>query len=337
MSCDHLFLSKSHDVILYQHKSHKRFIPYASEFIKIFIYLITNIRRIHLCYCWFSDFHSFLPTLFARLFRKKSILIVGGYDAVSLPEIDYGLFYKNAWRRLLGTVSFKNANQIIAVDSSLIRSINSYVDERGLQVGVAHFVKNIENKCHTVPTGYDYNKWKRLAGIKKEKIVLSIGAVYDKRNFQRKGFDLLIEIAKEMPHVRFTIIGLMDEAFEHARQISSSNVAVLGYVPNDDLINYYSCSKVFCQLSLTEGLPNTLCEAMLCECVPVGSNVNGIPKAIGTCGFILKKRDKSEAKKLIKQAFEADEKMGKLARTRIIEKFRLELRSNAILNLIDKL
>ena len=34
-----------------------------------------------------------------------------------------------------------------------------------------------------------------------------------------------------------------------------------------------------------EGLPNSLCEAMLCECIPIGSEYFGIPYAIGDTGL----------------------------------------------------
>ena len=35
-----------------------------------------------------------------------------------------------------------------------------------------------------------------------------------------------------------------------------------------------------------EGLPNSLCEAMLCECIPIGSAYFGTPSAIGDTGLI---------------------------------------------------
>jgi len=39
-----------------------------------------------------------------------------------------------------------------------------------------------------------------------------------------------------------------------------------GLVPDEELIKYYQKAKVY-QLSEYEGLPNALCEAMLCECL----------------------------------------------------------------------
>ena len=59
-----------------------------------------------------------------------------------------------------------------------------------------------------------------------------------------------------------------------------------------ELINYFSMSRFYLQLSFSEGFGNALCEAMLCECVPIGSNVGAIPFIINDTGFILKKKDK---------------------------------------------
>jgi len=59
-----------------------------------------------------------------------------------------------------------------------------------------------------------------------------------------------------------------------------------GIVPDEELIKYYQKAKVY-QLSEYEGLPNALCEAMLCECVPAGTRYCGIPTAIGDTGMCL--------------------------------------------------
>jgi glycosyltransferase involved in cell wall biosynthesis len=40
-----------------------------------------------------------------------------------------------------------------------------------------------------------------------------------------------------------------------------------------------------------EGFPNALGEAMACGCVPIGSNVSGIPELIGDTGLILSEKN----------------------------------------------
>ncbi|MBK7697247.1 MAG: glycosyltransferase [Saprospiraceae bacterium] len=49
----------------------------------------------------------------------------------------------------------------------------------------------------------------------------------------------------------------------------------------------YTKHKIFAIPSMTEGLPNTLCEAMLCGCIPVGSNIEVIAHIINDTGLTL--------------------------------------------------
>ena len=305
---------------------------------KLFFWLFINIWRTKIIYIWFADYHAFLPVLFAKIYKKKSIIIVGGYDAVSIPELKFGVFYyKNKKIRILFTkFSYRNADYILPVDKTLIQGINYYVSKNGFPIGVKQFVKNLKGKFKVIPTGYNSDIWYRKKNIRREKIVLSIGGVPDIRTFKRKGFDFLIEIALKMPEVKFEIIGLNDNMLKYAQRLASNNVRLVGFAPNNQLIDFYSKAKVFCQLSLSEGLPNTLCEAMLCECIPVGSSVNGIPTAIDNCGFILKEKNVDKAVKLIKKALNSDESLGKKARKRIIEKFPAEKREKEIISLIKK-
>ena len=42
-------------------------------------------------------------------------------------------------------------------------------------------------------------------------------------------------------------------------------------------------------------LPNGLCEAMLSGCIPIGTPVNGIPRAIGNRGLLVQEGEEDEA------------------------------------------
>jgi len=78
------------------------------------------------------------------IFRKKSIVIVGGYYAAYVPEINYGIF-TNRWSAMLAKFVYKHVDKILVVDESLKTEI---LRNTGLK---------IENKIKVVPTGYDYN------------------------------------------------------------------------------------------------------------------------------------------------------------------------------------
>jgi hypothetical protein len=43
---------------------------------------------------WFSDYHALIPLILSKLFYVESIIMVGGYDAVSDKEINHGIFFQ---------------------------------------------------------------------------------------------------------------------------------------------------------------------------------------------------------------------------------------------------
>jgi glycosyltransferase involved in cell wall biosynthesis len=80
-------------------------------------------------------------------------------------------------------------------------------------------------------------------------------------------------------------------------------------------------AKVYCQLSYREGLSSTLCEAMLCECIPVGSKADGIKTVIGDTGFYADFGDEKTTVDMIKKALDSGDDLGKKARERIKKQF----------------
>ena len=49
---------------------------------------------------WFASWHTFLPVLVARLMRKPSVIVIGGFDTARMPEIGYGLQQRGPMRRV---------------------------------------------------------------------------------------------------------------------------------------------------------------------------------------------------------------------------------------------
>jgi len=312
---------------------------FLAEMIKLKLFCLINILRADIVYIWFADYHSFIPALLGKLFRKKVVLVIGGFDAVFIPSINFGVFRKNNFRAFCARKSIQWADLILPVDESLIDSVNKYADPsgKGYHVGIKHFVPNIKGRIEVVPTGYDTNKWHIMNDVKRDSSVVTIGGAPDMQTFRRKGLDLFIETAALMPNKSFFIIGLKGEMEVLAKKLSTPNVVSLGYIDNDELPAILNKHKVFVQFSLSEGLPNTLCEAMLCGCIPVGSAVNGIPKGIGNTGLLLHEKNAILASQCIREALSAPDKMGLAARNHIEKNFPLKKRAQRLVELLREL
>ena len=103
------------------------------------------------------------------------------------------------------------------------------------------------------------------------------------------------------------------------------------------MLPLYREAKVYCQLSCREGLPNSLCEAMLCGCIPVGSNVGGIPHAIGDTGYLVDYGNDEQIIRSIEEALQASPSQGISARKRIATLFALATREKQIVRIIEEI
>lgn len=283
----------------------------------VFWQLLKGVWWADVVYCWFANVNAFFAALFSIVFRKRFLVVAGGYDAAYVPEIDYGLF-TGRWSSVLTRFVYKNADRILVVDESLKIDI---LRNTGLEIG---------NKIKTVPTGYDHRRWKP-EGEKDEKLVITVGVV-NWSNLKRKGFEIFVRAARFFPDVRFILVGKhLDDSVSYLKALASSNTEFTGFVSERELIRFYQKAKVYCQLSRYEGLPNALCEAMLCECIPVGTKKGGIPTAMGDTGFFVPYGDVEATVRGIRKALSSSLKRGKSARERIKKLFPSQRREKELI------
>ena len=272
-----------------------------------------------LTFSWFADTHAFWAVLLSKIFKKKSIVVVGGFEVAKVPEINYGLMRSPLSTRRVKYV-LENADKILTVDDSLKTDAIGNTGVNG---------KNIL----TVPTGYDSSKWK--CDGKKENLVITVGYV-NWSVVKRKGFETFVKSAEYVPNTKFALIGKhIDSSIDYLNSISPSNVEFTGFVSDNELLEWYRKAKVYCQLSRYEGLPNALCETMLCECVPVGTRYCGIPTAIGDTGFYVPYGDPETTAEAIEKALKSDN--GKTVRERVKKMFPFEKREKKLKQIIYSL
>lgn len=297
--------------------------------IKLLIHLLIN--RYDIIVCQFAGYQSLLPSLLNRICKTKVLIIAAGTDCVSIPIINYGNFNK----KLLSWVtkySFKNCSYISVVDETLVYQKYTY-DTRISDQGIKHFIPDIKTPISVIHYGYDSKKWFRNRP-KKRNTFLTVTAGTDAVSLKRKGIDMIYTIANRFPECTFIIIGLPAHFTLYEKK---NNVLTIPFIPNDKLIDYYSEAEFYLQLSLMEGFPNALCEAMLCECIPIVSNVASMPKIVGKSGFILKKRNEHSLIELINDALVCNrEELSSLARKQILN-YPEEKRKQELNNLIEKI
>lgn len=285
------------------------------------IKLFFSVPKTDVTYTWFASVYSAFTVFFSRLFGKKSVIVIGGVDVADYKEINYGIWL-SWWKSTFVKYAIRNADKILAVDPFLIAEAKRLARYDG---------KNIVY----LPTGYDHNYWK--AEGEKENYILSVGVCEDEWRMMKKGFDKLIETALELPDVQFKIIGIKDELLKQIEPHLPKNVDAISFVSPEVLLQYYQKAKVYTQVSYTEGLPNSLCEAMLCECIPVGTNRGGIPTGIGEAGFIFEYGDKKAMKEAFRNALKLPNETGKKARQHVIDNFPIHKRESALVSIIQEL
>ena len=300
---------------------HTRMEQQIARGLKALLRIPGGVQRSDITLSWFGSVYAGYTVFLARLMGKKSIIVVAGEDASKDREIQYGIWL-SWWKSMILRYAFRHADRLLVVDPFLEKEAMRLAEYDGGNI-----------TC--IPFGFDSDAWK--PGNHKEDMVLTVAACHDKRRMRKKGIDKLLAAAAELPRVRFLIIGINARLVPGMRDDAPPNVELIPYVPRTELRGYYQKAKVYCQPSYTEGLPNTLCEAMLCGCIPVGTIAGGIPTAIGDTGYLVSYRDQPALVQALRSALAAPAGDGLKARQRIEKEFTVERRERALLSVIQEL
>jgi len=308
------FIERDYNVLI------KHFIVKKLKFSGIidFYRIFKGIKDTDCCFIWFANVWSVAAIIFSKMYKKKVIIVAGGYDAANEPKINYGLM-QHPILKYFAKFSFNNADLVLAVSHSTKREL----------------IENTKIKDPSVIyNGVDAKRF-NPKGEKSRDLIITVGNV-DKSNLTRKGLTTFVKSARYLPEKKFVLIGRhADDSISYLKSIASTNVEFTGFVTSEELLSYIQRAKVYVQVSAHEGFGVALAEAMLCECVPVVSDRGALPEVVGDTGFYVHELAPEETAKQIGKAIGSD--LGKKARERIIDNFSMEKREEELIKIISEL
>jgi hypothetical protein len=329
---DIAILEKHFHVTSYHFRTKNKLLTPVNFLIQIF-YLLLFGWKYNFLVTFFAGYHSVLPAMFSKITGKKCIIFLGGTDCFNYPSFQYGSFIKK-WYGKMTCISAQNASLLVPVSENLIMSESSYYKGDSNTQGIYYWCKPINTPYKIISLEYDPGIFFNRNIEKKKNSFITVAFGISGPSFIRKGIDKVLMIASRRPEFSFTIVGCDKNDFQVP---VPENVTLIPPVPYDQLPVHYSQHQFYLQLSIAEGFPSAICEAMLCECIPIGSNVAAIPIIISSFGYLVHKRDDELILETVQEAIKNENKelLGKAARNHIIETFGKGKREDSLLKLFS--
>jgi len=270
-------------------------------------------------YIWFADFVALMVIFFSKLLKKKTVVVIAGYELTKIPEFKYGGQLTILSRMKIKYV-LKNADQILTISDFSTNEIRKFVDMkkvRMINLGEDFDFQNVKNK--------------------KENFVVTVGrAQRNPRNIMKlKGLDTYVKAAKQIPEAEFVIIGEYDnETYNFIKELSSK-IIFTGNLSKEQTLKWFGKAKVYCQISYRESFGLALLEAMNCGCIPVVTSNGALPEVVGDTGFYVRYGNVDETVNAIKKALIS--KKNDQVRERAVKMFPINKREEELNKVIKEL
>ena len=187
-------------------------------------------------------------------------------------------------------------------------------------------------------------KAKNKLGFENKQIFLFVGRLSPEKRIKEfvEIWDELMREKNISHKVQFIIVGTGSQERsirEAAKAFGLSDSLVLAGA-QDDLLPYYHAADVFILPSLSEGLSNSMLEAMSCGLAIVASGVGGAKEAVteGINGFLFDPFDKQKIKSHISKFLDDDKlslRMGEKSRDTVVKKYSMVKVTNELMSLYE--
>lgn len=292
-------------------------LPFPRKLVLLWRLVTKLIRGEVLMILLYFSVPSYAPFVvaLARMFRKKVVVITGGYDTTYVPVIDWGEM-KTWWKRVAQCYALSFVDLVLAFSEFSKSDVLKYAHPK---------------KIRTLYFGIDTEYFKPSGP--KEPLAITVCFQLNASTLIQKGLRTMIEAARRVPEVQFVLIGevINDEAMKEAQQTAPPNVTFQDkFTVGEELLRFYQRATVYLQVSAHEGFGIANTEAMSCQCIPVVTNTTALPEVVGDAGFFVPFNDIDATAEAVKKALKSPE-LGMKARKRIIENFTFEKHERALL------
>ncbi len=277
------------------------------------------VLRSDVVYCWFASTYAAVAVIVARWFGIPSIIVLGGVDVAKDERLGYGIWL-SPWKAKLVRYAMRNAHRVLVSDVSMKKEAIRLAEYSGGNIVY-------------VPPGFDSEFWKPLG--EKEQHILTVAVASNQKRLRVKGIDVLIESARRLPQFSFHIVGVDGSAVFDLNP--PANMTFHPAVPRKELLPLYRSAKIYCQPSLHEALCYTLREAMLCGCIPVASEVGGMPTAVSGIGVLTPPANVDALVAGLLKAMQMPDDVGAKGRARIVALYPHNKRTSELQRLIGGL
>lgn len=120
--------------------------------------------------------------------------------------------------------------------------------------------------------------------ILKEPLIVSVG-----RFSPEKNYELIVQVAKQMPNVHFIIVGrklLGDSYYDKIVALKPDNLDLETNITRDELSALLGRAKIYLHSMIGEHFGISVVEAMAAGCIPVVHNSGGPKETCETIGFL---------------------------------------------------
>lgn len=241
-----------------------------------------------------------LPLLIARFLRIKCIIVLMNLGAAPViratkesgAQGQSGELIRLRIQGILERLSYFFADELIVYAPSIVEEAGLRKYEKKIIVAREHFLHFDQYKLKNDMERRD-NVIGYIGRLKHEKGIMNLVQAIPEILRQKNDATFLI-IGEG--HLEYEIRTYLDEHGLHDK------VTLVGWVPHEELPDYLTRLKLLVLPSYTEGLPNTMLEAMACGTPVLATSVGAIPDVLRDkeTGFLL--RDNSPpclAKKIV--------------------------------------